>query len=166
MGELILCLLMADSSPQPYARDGAQLPALTQQHHELLLGHSGPWVGVSPFQHSLALRQPLGEAVNHKAAWRGRGERVLGSFCSGLLLRRSTPRRASPSRMPYQIRVRGVQRKTNTNGARYLTDTVHRSVQATFCRVLGQRGTSLLVVLQSQPASCSEGPAHHRPSSL
>lgn len=47
----------------------------------------------------------------------------------------------------------GVQRKTNTNGARYLTDTVHRSVQATFCRVLGQRGTSLLVVLQSQPAS-------------
>lgn len=122
--------------------------------------------GGAPFPTQPGSAAASGRSCQSQGGWRGRGERVLGSFCSGLLLRRSTPRRASPSRMPYQIRVRGVQRKTNTNGARYLTDTVHRSVQATFCRVLGQRGTSLLVVLQSQPASCSEGPAHHRPSSL
>lgn len=83
MGELILCLPKADSSPQPYARDGAQLPALTQQHHELLLGHSGPWVGAPPFQHSPALRQPLGEAVNHKAAGGAVGRECWGASARG-----------------------------------------------------------------------------------
>lgn len=45
------------------------------------------------------------------------------------------------------------KKKINTNGARYLTDAVRRSVQATFFRVLSQTGTSLLAVLQSQLAS-------------
>lgn len=71
-----------------------------------------------------------------------------------------------PALYPHQIRLQGTLRGNNINGARYLTAAVQRSVQATFCRILGQTGTSLAEVPQSQLANCLVGPASQRPSSL
>lgn len=96
----------------------------------------------------------------------------LGNMCWGLLLRASleeedTPEELLPALYPTRSDAWAhTKRRSNTNGARCLTDAVRRSVQATFFRVLSQTGTSLLVVLQSQLASSSEGQAHQRPSSL
>lgn len=73
---------------------------------------------------------------------------MLGSSCSGLLLGERTPQKSSQYYTPTDQIPGHTKRKINTNGARYLTD-VHRSVQATFCRVLGQTGTSLPAVLQA-----------------
>lgn len=71
-------------------------------------------------------------------------------MCAGELLLRSshdgenTPKELLPVLNPARSDSWVHKRKINTNGARCLTDAVHRSVQATFCRVLG---TSTPVVL-------------------
>lgn len=89
---------------------------------------------------------------------------MLGSSCSRLLLGRGgrIPQKSqgfSQHCTPPDQTPGHTKRIINTNGARYLTDAVQRSVQATFCRVPGQTSTSLLAVPQSQRASCSETPA-------
>lgn len=71
---------------------------------------------------------------------------MLGNSCSVLFLRERTPQKnfSQHCTQPDQIPGHILKRKINTNGARYLTDAVHKSsVQATFCKVLGQTGTCL-----------------------
>jgi hypothetical protein len=72
----------------------------------------------------------------------------------------SKSKRTSPVTPPDQ------EEETQHEWAEYSTGTVHKSVQATFFRVLGQTGTSSMEGPQSQPASCPEGPVSQRPSSL
>lgn len=113
---------------------------------------------------NLSLPEPLEKLPTTRGCRKNMGGTPSGSSCLERLLKKSwalsqgcTPPEQTPGHS---------KRRCNTRRARCSTEAVHRSVQATLCKVLGSTVTFLLAVLQSQLAKSPEGAACQRPSSL